>query len=99
MKYSISDELKEKIKINFKDYSDLKNKLLSGDAETIRQIGIDSQKGIEPEDVIEAYESNNMEYLYKQAKKMVELKKIYIELCDAYISKNTDEEGKSLEER
>ena len=35
---------------------------------------------VEPEDVIEAYESNNMDYLYNQAKKMVELQKIYKEL-------------------
>lgn len=99
MKFQIPDELKERIEINLKAYSDLKNKLLSGDANTIRQIGMMSQKGINPKDVIEAYESNNMEYLYNQAKKMVEFKKIYEELCELYALHNTHKESDSLGER
>lgn len=46
MKFQISDELKEMIEINLKAYSDLKNKLLSGDANAIKQVGMMSQKGI-----------------------------------------------------
>ena len=99
MNFQISNELKEKIEKNFKAYSDLKNKLLSGDADAIRQVGFKSQRGIEPEDVIEAYESNNIDYLYKQAKKMVELQKIYKELCDAYASNILKKNDNSLDVR
>lgn len=99
MKFQIPDELKEKIEINFKIYSDLKNKLLSGDLDAIRQVGIMSQKGIAPEDVIEAYESNNMDYLYNQAKKKVKLQEIYKELCDVYTLHTMHKEDDSLEER
>ena len=99
MKFQISDELKEKIEISFKNYGDLKNKLLSGDVYAIRQVCIMSQKNIAPEDVIEAYESNNMDYLYNQAKKMVKLQEIYKELCDTYALYNMHKENDSLEER
>lgn len=92
MNFQISDELKEKIEMNVKYDIDLKNKLLSGDGNAIKQIGIESQKRINPVDVVEAYESNNMEYLYNLAKKRLVLNEIYNELCNAYASKMSPEE-------
>ena len=99
---NISYELKEKIERNFKGYKkDFKNKLLSCDAKAIKQVGIMSHKMIAPEDIVEAYESGNIDYLYNQAKKMIELKKIYNELCEAHvhasIAKHKDND--SFEER
>ena len=99
MNFYISDELKEKIKVYFKDYDDLKNKLLSGDENTIKKIGIISQERIAPEDVIKAYESNNMDHLYNKAKKMVELEKIYRELCIAHSLNVPSKKKGGLEEK
>ena len=49
-----------------------------------------SQKGINPTDVVEAYQSNDsvaMEALYDKAQKLIELQKIYRELCLQYCNK------------
>lgn len=81
---SFSIEIQEKIKTIFKNNAEVRDKLLSGDAETIREIGSISQRGIDPKDVIIAYESNDAEtlnYLYKKAKNLVELQSLYKELC------------------
>ena len=90
MSFEISDELRNKIENIFKTYDELKNKLLLGDGYAIRQVGLMSQKGIEPEDVVEAYQSNNLDYLYIKAKRIIEMKEIYKELCQAY-SKNLNQ--------
>jgi len=82
-----SEELQEKINLLFKNNEELRTKLLEGDADSIRQIGSLSQKRIDPEDVVEAYESNSdeaKEYLYKKAKKMIALQELYKELCLEY---------------
>jgi hypothetical protein len=93
---NISKELQEKINLLFNNNEELREKLLAGDADSIRKIGSISQKGIKPEDIIAAYESNSteaMECLYKKAQKMLELQKLYRELCLAYAKEskvNTD---------
>ena len=87
----ISNELKKRIEKAFIRNNELRIQLLSGNVDAIHEIGIRSQKNIEPEDVIEAYESDSMDYLYKQAKKMVELKKLYEDLCDYYIEQEVRE--------
>ena len=78
-----SEELQSRIKNLFKNNEELRDKLLLGDADSIRQIGALSQKKINPEDIIKAYESNNnqMEELYKKARFAVELKVLYRDLC------------------
>ena len=81
----ISDELKLKIEKAFPYNKELVNKLLSGDVDAIRSIGIMSGKGIDPIDVIESYENKSMDYLYRKAKKMIDLQALYEELCDAYV--------------
>ena len=91
-----SRELQEKIKVLFKNNEELREKLLSGDADSIRQIGLLSQKGVSTEDVVDAYESKDsetMEYLYKKAKKVLELQELYRELCLEYIEKKDSEKN------
>lgn len=86
----ISKEIQERINLLFKTNSEMKEKLYKCDAEAIREIGILSQKGINPDDVIAAYESGDpstMNYLYQQAKKMVGLQELYKELCFEYYKK------------
>ena len=59
-------------------------KLYNCDAEAIREIGSLSQRGINPDDVITAYESSDqdtMDYLYQQAKRLVGLQELYKDLC------------------
>ena len=95
---NLSKEVQEKINILFENNEEIRGKLLEGDTETIRQIGLESQKGMNPEDIVDAYESNDdkiMEYLYKKAKKLVELQRLYKDLCLEYSKENrSDNEGR-----
>ena len=55
--------------------------------DVIRKIGGLSQKGINPNDVMLAYESGetkNIENLYRRAKRLVLLQELYKELCFEY---------------
>ena len=91
---NISKELQEKINLLFKNNEELRERLLSGDANAIREIGSISQKGMNPEDIVAAYESNDseaMKYLYEKAKKLVELQKLYKDLCLEYYNSTRDE--------
>ena len=90
----ISKETQEKIDFLFKKNPLMKEKLLNCDPNAIREIGSISQRGMNPDDIIAAYESNDpntMEYLYNQAQKMVKLKELYRELCLEYCKKVKDE--------
>ena len=85
-----SKEIQKKIKILFQNDSKTREQLLSGNVEAIRKIGSISQRGINPEDVVIAFESNDsdtMNYLYNQSKRLVELHELYQELCYEF-SKN-----------
>ena len=84
---NISEELKEKINILFKNNEEVRNKLLAGDVNTISEIGEISQKGINPEEIVNAYKSNDsasMETIYDKAQKLIELQKLYKELYIEY---------------
>lgn len=86
----LSDELQNKIKRLFAKDTATRERLLAGDAETIREIGSISQKGINPEDVVVAIESNDSETikcLYNQSKKLIELQELYKELCYEFYKK------------
>ena len=90
-----SEELKTKIKLLFKNNEEVRDKLLAGDANTIKEIGSISQKGIDPADVVVAYNSNDseaMKALYDKAQKLIELQKIYRELCLEYYNKAKEED-------
>ena len=84
---NFSEELKAKIRILFENNEDVKEKLLAENPDTIREIGFMSQRRIEPQEIVKAYESGNkneIEELYKKAKMMIEIQKLYRELCLAY---------------
>ena len=87
----ISYELKEKIERVLKNNGDMRDKLLSGNRDAIKKIGIISKQGIDPEDVVESYENNTVDYLYKKAKQLVELHEIYEELCYEAYRDNSEE--------
>ena len=90
---SMSKETQEKINFLFKTNPEMLEKLYNCDAESIREIGSISRRGISPDDVIAAYESgdeNTMNYLYKQAKRLVGLQELYKELCFEYYKKIKD---------
>ena len=90
---SISKETQEKINFLFKTNPEMIEKLYKCDAEVIREIGSLSQRGVNPDDVIAAYESgdsNTMNNLYQQAKRLVELQELYKELCFEYYKKIKD---------
>lgn len=82
----LSAELETKIRILFENNQEVREELLAGNPDTIREIGAISQKGINPEDIVEAYENNDgkIDELYKKAKMMLELQKLYRELCLEY---------------
>lgn len=90
---SISKEKQERINFLFKTNPEMIEKLYECDAEAIREVGSLSQGGIDPEDVIVAYESGDpdtMNYLYQQAKRLVELQELYKELCFEFYKKTKD---------
>lgn len=83
----LSKELQEMIKIIFEEDEEFIGKLLLLDAEAIRQVGIMSQQGIEPKEVVYAYESNDkneIKNIYNQAKRQLLLQKLYKRLCTEY---------------
>lgn len=87
---NISKETQERINLLFKTKPEMLEKLYNCDAEEIGKIGRLSQRGINPDDVIVAYESGDpstMDYLYQQAKRLVELQQLYKELCFVYYEK------------
>lgn len=96
----ISKKTKEKINLLFEGNPEMIEKLYKCDVETIREIGINSQKGINPVDVITAYESgdsNTMNALYQHSKKLVGLQELYKELCLEYY-KETEKISKNVEQ-
>lgn len=93
---SIPKKTQERINLLFKTNPEMIEKLYNCDAEAIREIGSLSQKGINPDDVIVAYQSGDpstMNYLYQQAKRLVELQELYKELCFEHYKKIKDISG------
>ena len=90
---SISKENKERINTLFKTNPEMIEKLCNWDEEAIRQVASISQGGINPNDVIVAYESgdpNAMNSLYQQSKRLVGLQELYKDLCFEYCNKAND---------
>ena len=83
-------ELREKINRNYGDDPTFRTKLLNFDDKAIVQICLENDGTIFCEEFVEAYENylNNetgkLEKLYEKAKKKLELRALYHELCDAY---------------
>lgn len=80
---TISAELKEKIESYLSD-DELKKELLKGNPDAIRKLGNMSGQKIDPIDVIECYENDTADYLYKFAKRLLNLQELYEELCEEY---------------
>ena len=82
----LSAELETKIRILFENNQEVREELLAGNPDTIREIGFMSQRRIEPQEIVEAYENNDgkIDELYKKAKMMLEVQKLYRELCLEY---------------
>ena len=96
----ISKKTKEKINLLFETNPEMLEKLCKCDVEAIREIGISSQRGIDPADVIAAYESGDpstMTYLYQHSKRLVGLQELYKELCLEYY-KETKKTSGNLEQ-
>lgn len=90
-----SKELKEEIeKCLSENHSELKQKIFSGDAEAIEQFGYISHQKINPSDIVEAYENNNIDFIYRYSKKLLKMQELYIRLCDEYSKK--DEEKSNM---
>lgn len=82
------------IKILFKNDSEMREQLLSGNVDVIRKIGRISQKEINQEDIVIAFESNDpdtMNYLYNQSKRLVQLQELYRELCYEFCKNMVDD--------
>jgi hypothetical protein len=93
---SISKETQEKINLLFKNNPKMIERLYNCDAEAIREIGSISQRGINPDDIVVAYESGEQDtinYLYRQAKRLIELQELYKDLCFEYYKKVKDKKG------
>ena len=90
---SVSKEVQEKINFLFKANPEMIERLYNCDVEAIREIGSLSQRGINPDDIVVAYESGDqdtMNYLYQQAKRLAGLQELYKDLCYEYYKKTKD---------
>ena len=95
----LTPETQEKIKELFKDKPEMKARLLNVDADAIREVGMLAQMWINPEEVVDSFDSNDkeaMQNLYSKAKTMVGLRDLYKVMCEEY-SKNSI--NKTPEER
>jgi len=77
----IPDEIKERIESTLKNDQTLRDRLLAGDEQAVKEIGITSQRGIPAKDIVSAFEMGNQEYIYRKAKHLKELERIYRILC------------------
>ena len=78
----VTIDLQEKINMLFEDDEDMKNRLLNGDEDAIQNLVIMTRTNIDPLDIISAYESKEFKPLYEKAKKIVQIKQLYIEMCN-----------------
>ena len=80
------EEAVEMIEALYKNNPTMKKALLELDPDVIRNLGSEAQKGISPEDVVEAFDggADTLEYLRKKAEKQLALKRLYRDLCKAY---------------
>ena len=94
---SISQKTQERIHTLYETDPEMIEKLNKFDGEAIRKVGSDSQKGLNPETFVVAYESGEesaINEIYQQAKKLVEQRELYKELCfEYYIHHQEDSEN------
>ena len=78
------EKLQEEIKKFFDNNPSLRDRLLKGEPDAIREVGAMSQIRMSPEYVAEMCVSGKIEELYEKAKLMISLKELYEELCFEY---------------
>ena len=95
----ISKELQERVNLHFKNNEEIRESILIGDVNAIRRIAsVLSLDRVKTEDIVTAYESNDSEAiknLYEKAKRLIELEKLYKDLCLEYynnLNKSENEE-------
>ena len=76
----LNEELKNKINEVFSKNVELRESLLSLDADAVLKIGTEGKSNFLPEDVIDCYETESMSYLYKMALKKKVYSQIYFEM-------------------
>ena len=91
-----SDELKIEISELLKDYPELKERLLLGEVGAISEILHITSESINPEEIVEAYENNNMESIYAKAKRLADLRELYKKLCNEYYNWTKEEKSKNV---
>ena len=84
-------ELEEKIKTLFVDDAELRMRLLKGEAEAIQQLAMITGK-IDPIEIVKSYENNTMDFLYQKAKKLIQIRDLYVELCYWNALQNVEKE-------
>ena len=102
-----SRETDERINTLFKTNEEMRKRLFACDANAIREIGFLAQTKVDPEDVIDAIESNDpdtLNYLLNKAKKLVELKTLYKDMCNEFYKKmkiptETEEQTQDIRRR
>ena len=83
----LSHDLKYRIDIYLKGHDELIRRIYKGEGSAIAEINtLATKEKITPEGIVESYENNSIEYLYRKAKYIVELKKLYHDLLQTYSS-------------
>ena len=81
---NLPKELIEKIENYFQYDKEFKEQLLSGNVHAIQKLG-GMLKEIDSEDIVEAYENDCIEYIYRKAQRTVALKTLYKKLVNWYV--------------
>ena len=83
----------KKINELFKKNNEFRKRLLSHDADAIRELAT-YDKGFSCEEIIYAYENDSLDYIYAQAKRKLEITKLYFELIGEVRPKTLIKENK-----
>ena len=86
----VTTDLQEKINIIFKDDENIKNRLLNGEEEAIRELATSLGKSIDPLDIIIAYENKDFDSLYKRAQQLIQIRELYVAMCKWYAEHNDE---------
>ncbi|MBE6160989.1 MAG: hypothetical protein E7158_02035 [Firmicutes bacterium] len=80
----VTEELAKKINELFKEDTTMRDMLLEGNGSAIQRLAIISNKGIDPAFIVEYYDCQTMDIVYKKAQELVEIRKLYVDMCAWY---------------